>query len=69
MPIGIQELRSDGCRKFSEPLRRKSHVLQLIDVSGVSLYLGVEYSDSALGSCHPRCELILINQTLGETID
>ena len=69
MPIGIQEVRSDGCRKLSEPLRRESHVLQLIDVSGVSLYLGVKLCDAALGSSHPRCELILFDQALGETID
>jgi hypothetical protein len=36
MPIRVQEVRSDGCRKFSESLRRESHVLQLINVSGVS---------------------------------
>jgi len=69
MPIGIQEVRSDGCRKFSELLRREPHVLQLIDVAGVSLYLGIKLCDAALGSCHPRCELILFNQALGETID
>ena len=54
---------------FVKPLRRESHVLQLIDVSGVSLYLGIKLRDAALGSCHTRCELILFNQTLGETID
>jgi len=37
MPVGIHEARSDGCRKFSEPLCSESHVLQLIDASGVSL--------------------------------
>ena len=42
---------------------------KLIDVAGVSLYLGVKLCDAALGSCHPRCELILFNQALGETID
>ena len=69
MPIGIREVRSDGCRKLSKPLRRKSHVLQLIDVSRVSLYLDVKLCDAALGSSHPRCELILFNQALGEAVD
>jgi hypothetical protein len=69
MPIGIREVRSDGCRKLSKPLRREPHVLQLIDVSGISLYLGIKLSEAALGSCHPRCELILFDQSLGETID
>ena len=69
MPIGIQEIRSDGCRKFLEPLRSESHVLQLIDVSGVSLYLGVKLSDAVFGSCHPRCELVFFNQAFGEAVD
>ncbi len=69
MPVGIRKIRFDGCRNFSEPLRRESHVLQVIDVSGVSLYLGIKLSDASLGSCHPGCELILFNQALGETID
>ena len=69
MPIGIQEIRSDGCREFLEPLRRESHVLQLIDVSGVSLYLSIKLSDAVFGSCHPRCELVFFNQALGEAVD
>ncbi len=69
MPIGIQEVRSDGCRKLSEPFRCESQVLELIDVAGVSLNLGVKLCDAALGSCHPRCELVLFNQPLGETVD
>ena len=69
MPIRIQQVWSDGCGKLSEPLRRESHVPQLIDVPGIRFYLGIKLSYAALGSCHPRCELILFNQALGETID
>ena len=49
MPIGNYEVGSDGYRKFSEPLRRESHVLQLIDVSGANLDLGIKLCDAALG--------------------
>ena len=44
-------------------------MLQLIDVSGVSLYLSVKLCDAALGSSRLRSELVLFNQALGEIID
>jgi hypothetical protein len=42
VPIGIREVRSNGCRKLSEPVRREPHMIELIDVAGTSLYLGVK---------------------------
>ena len=59
----------DGCRELTKTARGKSQVLQSIDIACVILYLCVELSDAALGSSHPRCELILFNQTFRETVD
>ena len=69
MPVGVREVWSDACRKFPKPLRRKSHMLHLVDVAGVSLYLGVKIGDAPLGSSHPRSELIFFNQAFGEAVD
>jgi hypothetical protein len=44
-------------------------VFQLIDIPCVILYLCVELDNAALGSSHPRCELIFFNQTFRETVD
>ena len=69
VPIGVREVRPDGCRKLTNPLGRNSQVLRLIDVARISLYLDVKLCDAALSSSHPRCELILFNQALGEAVD
>ena len=69
LPVSVRKVRFDGCGKFAKPLHRKSHLLHLLDISGVSLKLGVKLCDAAFGSSHPSCELILFNQALGEAID
>ncbi len=69
MPVGLGELRAYGHRELTKTARRKSQVFQSIDIACVILYLCVELSDAALGSSHPRCELIFFNQTFCETVD
>ena len=68
LPVSARKVGSDGCGRFSKPLRRKSH-FHLVDISGASLKLGVEFCDAAFRSGHPSCELILFNHALGEAID
>jgi hypothetical protein len=60
---------SDGRRQLAKALRCKSEVFQLIDIACVSLDLGVEISDPALGSTQPRCELVFLNQSIGKAVD
>lgn len=47
MPVGV-EIWSDACRELADSLRLKFRLLQLIDMAGVSLYLGVQLSDAPL---------------------
>ena len=69
MPVGVRKIRSDSCRKFSKPFRCEPHSLHLVDISRVSLNLGVKLCDAPLGSGDPSRELILFNQALREAID
>jgi hypothetical protein len=69
MPVGVGQMRPDCGRKIAKAFRRKSQMFQLIGVASIILYLGVELSNAALGSSHPRCELIFFNQTFGKTVD
>jgi len=40
----------------------------VIGIGWVRTDFGVELSDAALGSSHPRRELLLVNQTLGKAV-
>ena len=67
--VCVRKVWPNICLKLANPLRREVKALQLFDVAGVSLHLGIEVSDAPLGSSHPRCELILVNQAVGEAVD
>ena len=69
VPVGVCQLWPDGRRQLAKALRCKSEVFQLIDIASVSLDLGVEISDPTLGSTHPRCELVFLNQSIGKAVD
>src|SRR5260370_28903401 len=69
MPVGCCQMRPDCGRELAKTFRSESQVFQVIGIACVILYLGVELGNAALGSRHPRCELIFFNQTLRETVD
>jgi hypothetical protein len=69
LPVGCCQMRPDGCRDITKAFRRKSQVFQSISIACVILYFCVELGNTALGSNHPRCELIFFNQTFRKTVD
>ena len=69
MPVRICNVWTDSSRELTQTSRRKSQVFQLIYIACVILYLDINLGNAALGSGHPRSELIFFNQTFHETVD
>jgi hypothetical protein len=62
-------MRPDGCRDITKAFRRKSQVFQSMSIACVINLFLCRARLAALGSNHPRCELIFFNQTFRKTVD